>query len=57
MTRDEITRRMLELADECDKLAGKAEKLSFPIGQAVYNAAANLYDAAAMADRAKGGTR
>lgn len=48
MKRADIRRRCIELADECDRLAGHAKRVSFPMGQAVYNAAANLYDAAQM---------
>lgn len=58
MTRDEIIRRCEALAEECEKLARHAERvLSFPIGQAVYNAGANLCDAAEMAHGMKGGAR
>ena len=36
------------LADECERLARRVERMSWPAGQAVYNAAANLSDAAEM---------
>lgn len=58
MTKDEIIERCGELAEECEKLARQAERaFSLPIGQAVYNAEANLCDAAEMARRMRGGTR
>lgn len=57
MTRDEIVKRCEELAEECEKLARQVERVSFPIGQAVYNAEANLCDAAAMLENARGGKR
>lgn len=58
MTKDEIIRRCGELAEECEELARQAERaLPFPIGQAIYNAGANLCDAEAMARRAVGGRR
>ena len=49
MTIDEIVERCEELAEECEELAQQAEGFSFVMGQAVYNASANLYDAAEMA--------
>lgn len=36
------------LADECERLARRVERMSWVAGQAVYNAAANLSDAAEM---------
>lgn len=58
MTKGEIVERCEELAEECEKLARQAERaFSFPIGQAIYNAEANLCDAAAMADSMRGGKR
>lgn len=57
MTKTDVIRRCEELAEACDRLAREGETLSFPIGQAVYNAAANLYDAAAMAASGKDGAR
>ena len=59
MTRDEIIERCEELAEECERLARQAERaFSFPMGQAVYNAEANLCDAAEMARHmTRGGKR
>ena len=57
MTKTDVIRRCEELAKACDRLAREAETLSFPTGQAVCNAAANLYDATAMAANGKGGAR
>ena len=57
MTKTEIIERCEELAEECERLARHAERVSFPMGQAVYNAEANLYDAAQMAQHMKGGKR
>lgn len=57
MTKTEIIERCEELAEECERLARHAERVSFPMGQAVYNAEANLCDAAQMARHMKGGKR
>ena len=58
MTRDEIIERCEELAEECERLARQAERaFSFPMGQAVYNAEANLCDAAQMARHMRGGKK
>ena len=58
MTRDEIIERIEELAEECEGLARQAERaFSFPMGQAIYNAEANLCDAAEMARHMRGGER
>lgn len=40
------------MAEECERLARSVERSSFPAGQAVYNAEANLSDAATMLRRA-----
>jgi len=48
MTREEIVKRCEELAEECERLARQVERVSFYAGQAVYNAEANLCDAAMM---------
>ena len=53
MHKAEIIQTCEQLAHECELLARHAERLSFPMGQAIYNAGANLEDAAAMARHAK----
>ena len=51
MRQAEIIERCEELAEECERLARQAERaFSFPMGQAIYNAEANLRDAVAMAN-------
>ena len=56
MTRDEIIERIEELSEECEGLARQAERaFSFPMGQAIYNAEANLCDAAETARHMRGG--
>ena len=58
MIHEEIANECTRLAEECERLARRAEGVSFPIGQAVYNAGANLHDAAQMARHAtRGGKR
>jgi len=57
METTEFIRRCEELAKACEALERHAEGVSYPTGQAVLNAAANLYDAAAMAANGKGGAR
>ena len=49
MSSETIARQCEDIARQCEVLARRAERLSFPMGQAIYNAGANLEDAAVMA--------
>ena len=49
MSSETIAKQCEDLAQQCEILARRAERLSFPMGQALYNAGANLEDAAIMA--------
>lgn len=53
MNKAEIIQTCEQLARECELLARHAERISLPMGQAIYNAGANLEDAVVMARHAK----